>query len=163
MKSTIYLLVTISFLAISCDKRDAISESENDISLTNIKSTPNPGIIDKLITNFPDLGDVWCGAQPLNCFRPVVITPSLVDKYNILLSLNESGELSDFFRDYDWKSILPEIESEVVEAILDGRYNLYLTNDSSDSNQKILVICQSGIDLDKLKEDDVIYGIPLKY
>lgn len=146
----------------SCEKKDAISESESDISIANVKSTPS-GIVDKLITNFPNLGDVWCGAQPMNCFREVVITADRVDTYNTLLSLDESGDLSDFFRNYNWESILPELEPEVVDSILNGSYNLYLSDDRYNSNQKILVICQSGIALDKLTEDDVVYGIPLKY
>jgi len=170
MRKLVFLFTIVVVTFISCKKEvNPISNSKSTFISPPAAPLPD-GIVDKIFINFPDLGDVWCGAQPLNCFEVVVIVgysnginrdTTQYDLYNTFVEDYNDGNIVSFFINEDWGYLFPYLPSSVVEEIISDNYQVFYNPSTSEESSYMFTIAESGLNFDELGPDNVIYATPI--
>jgi hypothetical protein len=173
MKKFLIIVLLASFVQISCNK-------EGIKPATNNPSSPNPneihaktpwGIVDRLFVHFPNFGDVWCGAQPIDCFQEVVIYGSPAHEgydelqltlFNSFLQHLNQGNIANFFNSEDWSYLFSGLPLNVVEQIIMNNYGVIYTESSNDQFDHMLIIVDSLITFEEIKDENIVLGVPIR-
>ncbi len=129
--------------------------------LVFIQAVPE-GIVDILVTDKDFPGDVDCIAQPVNCFREVVITPSISNIYEELVSCCEIGEYNEFFESDDWQLLFPYLDEEFIDSFLASEGQIFI-REFPDEDQAFALFSEPGNDEDDIDEDLIVCACPLSF
>lgn len=165
-------LIILVFITIFSSCKKVVNSEDNSISAFNpIQQKVPDGIVDKLFVHFPNFGDVWCGAQPLNCFREVVIVGYTNEinrdttQYNLyeqfVNDFNEENVIS-FFENENWSYLFPNLPHEVVEQIISKNYSVFYNPTTEGEADYMLIIAPIGVSFEELSPENIIYGTPVQ-